>query len=50
MVFRHIRNLPVVDEKGKMIGLISLSDLDAHDFDGQAMEIHYLKKYIYGRN
>ncbi len=47
---RQIRNLPVIDTAGAVIGMISLGDLDAHDLGGQLLENHYLKKYLYARN
>jgi len=41
--FRHI---PVVDDKGKMIGIISIGDLVKYVMDQQKETIHYLKQYI----
>jgi len=43
--FRHI---PVVDDKGGMIGLISIGDLVKHVLDQQAVTIRHLKSYIEG--
>ncbi len=50
MVARKIRNLPVIDTTGAVIGLISLGDLDAHELGDHELENHYLKKYLYTRN
>lgn len=41
--FRHI---PVVDEKGALLGLISIGDLVKHVLDQQAVTIQHLKSYI----
>ena len=49
MVKMCCRNLPVVDEDGDVIGMITLSDLNAHEYEGQELEIDYLKKYLYDR-
>jgi len=50
MVTRQIRNLPVIDSAGAVIGMISLGDLDAHDLGDHVLENHFLKKYLYARN
>jgi len=41
--FRHI---PVVDDKGGLIGLISIGDLVKHVLDQQAVTIRHMKEYI----
>ena len=46
---RRIRHLPILDEKGGLLGLVSLGDLNAWQLDGQEMTIRYLHDYIYGR-
>jgi CBS domain-containing protein len=46
---RRIRHVPVCTSGGKLEGLISIGDLNAHHADGQATEIHYLTDYIQGR-
>ncbi|MEX0745553.1 MAG: CBS domain-containing protein [Phycisphaeraceae bacterium] len=46
---RRIRHLPVVDEVGRLRGLISIGDLNAWELTGQQIEIHYLQEYIHGR-
>ncbi len=46
---RRIRHLPVVDEARRVLGLISIGDLNAHDAQTQEETIHYMRQYIYGR-
>lgn len=46
---RRIRHLPVVDDRGRVRGLISIGDLNAWMLDGHEATIHYLHEYIYGR-
>lgn len=46
---KRIRHLPVVGQDGKIVGLISIGDLNAWSLaDGEAT-IHYMSEYIYGR-
>ena len=46
---RRIRHIPICDEDGKLMGLISIGDVNARHATQQSMEIHYLNEYIYGR-
>ena len=46
---RRIRHLPVVDDAGSLVGLISIGDLNAYHAVAQEITIHYLHEYIYGR-
>jgi CBS domain-containing protein len=46
---RRIRHLPVVDDEGRMQGLISIGDLNAFDAATQEHTIFLLNEYIYGR-
>ena len=46
---RRIRHLPVCDEEGRLLGLISIGDLNAFYADGLDAEIQYLHQYIHGR-
>jgi CBS domain-containing protein len=46
---RRIRHLPVVDDEGRMKGLISIGDLNAFDSATQEHTIFLLNEYIYGR-
>lgn len=45
---KRIRHLPVVDEHERIIGLISIGDLNAWELDGKEVTIRYLHEYIYG--
>jgi CBS domain-containing protein len=45
---QRIRHLPVVDDKGRLHGLISIGDINGWKLDGQEQTIHYLKEYLYG--
>jgi CBS domain-containing protein len=48
MKARRIRHLPVCSE-GKIVGLVSIGDVNAHYSSNQAQTIHFLSDYIYGR-
>ena len=47
-IFRQhrIRHLPVVDGSGKVQGLISIGDLNAHHSNHQEVTIHFLNEYV----
>jgi CBS domain-containing protein len=49
MMTRRIRHLPVVDEQGQLLGLISIGDLNAYQVANQEQTIHTLHEYLYGR-
>jgi len=46
---KRIRHLPVCNEEGKLIGLISIGDLNAYHASSQQAQIHFLNEYVYGR-
>jgi CBS domain-containing protein len=46
---RRVRHLPVVNEEGHVLGLISIGDLNAHEANNREVEIHYLQEYLHGR-
>jgi CBS domain-containing protein len=48
MTDRRIRHLPVIDDDGKLDGIVSIGDLVKHQHDQLTMENHYLKSYIHG--
>lgn len=45
---RRIRHLPVVGDQGRLVGLISIGDLNAYQNSSQEQTIHLLREYIYG--
>lgn len=45
---RRIRHLPVVEDNQKIIGMISIGDLNARQAHEQESTIHYLHEYLYG--
>jgi CBS domain-containing protein len=45
---RRIRHLPVVDERGEMIGMISIGDLVRAVIEEQQQTIEQLEKFIAG--
>jgi len=46
---RRIRHLPVVDDNDRLLGLISIGDLNAYHNNTQEQTIHLLHQYIYGQ-
>jgi CBS domain-containing protein len=46
---RRIRHLPVVDDEGRLLGLVSIGDLNAHQATSQEQTIYLLNEYLYGR-
>jgi CBS domain-containing protein len=46
---RRIRHLPVCDDEGHLLGLLSIGDLNAHEASHREATIHFLNEYIYGR-
>lgn len=46
---KHIRHLPVCDEAGHLLGMVSIGDVNAYHATHQAETIGYLNDYIYGR-
>jgi CBS domain-containing protein len=49
MMNRRIRHLPLVDDDRRLLGLVSIGDLNAYQADGQEQTIHMLHEYLYGR-
>jgi CBS domain-containing protein len=45
---RRIRHLPVVSDEGRLDGLISIGDLNAHESDSKELTIHLMEQYILG--
>jgi len=46
---KRIRHLPVLDEDQRLVGMISIGDLNAWELNGQEVAIANLHEYIYGR-
>jgi CBS domain-containing protein len=46
MTDRRIRHLPVINDEGKLVGIVSIGDLVKQQHDQLTMENHYLKSYI----
>lgn len=45
---RRIRHLPVIDDQDRLVGLISIGDLNAWELTGQEVKIQALEQYLYG--
>ncbi|MCI0461834.1 MAG: CBS domain-containing protein [Gemmataceae bacterium] len=46
---RRIRHLPVLDEQGRLCGMVSIGDLNAYESHDHEVTIHILEEYIHGR-
>ena len=46
---RRIRHLPVCDDAGDVLGMISMGDVNAVHASCQEAQITYLNEYLYGR-
>jgi len=46
---RRIRHVPVVDDEGVVVGLVSIGDINAHRFNHCEMALHQVEDYIYRR-
>ena len=46
---RRIRHLPVSDDDGRLLGLISIGDLNAYQTSDHEYTIYMLQEYLYGR-
>jgi CBS domain-containing protein len=49
MTQRRIRHLPVVDDDGKLVGLVSIGDINAHFANSHEVQLQHLREYISGR-
>lgn len=45
---RRIRHLPVLDADHRLVGMISIGDLNAWELNGQEVKIAALEEYLYG--
>lgn len=46
---RRIRHLPTVDEEGRMVGMISIGDVNAYLARDGEITIRHMQDYIHGR-
>ena len=46
---RRIRHVPVCTSGGKLLGMVSIGDVNAYNASNQETTIHFLNEYIYGR-
>jgi CBS domain-containing protein len=46
---RRVRHLPVVDDDGQVLGIVSIGDLNAYDNHSREQTIHLLHQYISGQ-
>lgn len=46
---RRIRHVPVCNGDGRLLGMVSIGDLNAMHTSNQEATIHFLNEYIYGR-
>ena len=46
MLERHIRHLPIVDEHGTLLGMLSIRNLLEHMVTGLQQELHSLDQYL----
>jgi CBS domain-containing protein len=46
---RRIRHVPVCANGGKLLGMVSIGDVNACNATNQETTIHFLNEYIYGR-
>lgn len=46
---RRIRHVPVCNGDGKLLGMVSIGDVNAFSASNQEATIHFLNEYIYGR-
>ena len=45
---QRIRHLPVVDDHDRLVGLVSIGDINGWRLDNHEQTIHYLHEYLYG--
>ena len=46
---KRVRHVPVCDGNGRIMGMISIGDVNAHHASHQEAHINFLSEYIYGR-
>ena len=45
----RVRHLPIVGEQMKLVGIISIGDVNAYHANSQEVTIQVLQEYLYGR-
>jgi CBS domain-containing protein len=45
----RVRHVPICDEEGDLLGLVSIGDINAWNLNHQEAQIENLSNYIYGR-
>jgi CBS domain-containing protein len=46
---KRIRHVPVCDAEGRLLGMVSIGDVNAQYASNAEQQIHFLSDYIYGR-
>jgi len=46
---KRVRHVPVCDDNGRIMGMISIGDVNAYHASHQEAHINFLSDYIYGR-
>ena len=46
---RRVRHLPIIDDAGDLMGMVSIGDVNAFHASKQEQTIHHLNEYLYGR-
>ena len=49
MKHHYVRQIPVVGDDGRLLGIVSLGDVNSYLVQAAATEINYLHEYIEGR-
>lgn len=48
MMKKRIRHLPIVDDDRKLLGLVSIGDMNAHQMADKEKTVEALQEYLYG--
>lgn len=50
IIERRIRHIPVINELDRLVGLVSIGDLNVYRARERQVKIEYLEEYLYGRS